>query len=375
MAEKGRSSFRHRRRSTGTSSSPAAPTAKGRRGRAVSTATSGVGMRGRARCSGRFTPCRGRGSQAARRGRKARTRIAPAPMPGGSSPSTSSAGSCSCRSAARPPISTAPIVTGTTSTATRSSRWMRATGKLKWYQQLVHHDLWDYDPAAPPTLIEMRRGGQVIPGVAQTTKMGMLFMFNRVTGEPLFGMEELPVPQTVVPGRVHGENAAVHDQAAAAGAVEVRSREGLLHADARARRLLQGRLGEARDVRRRPVRADAAERQRRDVPQHARRRRLRRRVVQPAARPGLRQRVEPRHGRAHGAQEGSGHRRNDVREELAARRRVRPVLESRTTASRVRPLRSESSSRSTSIPATSPGGSRSASSRSWKRKGSGTPGR
>jgi glucose dehydrogenase len=75
-----------------------------------------------------------------------------------------------------------------------------ATGKLKWYQQLVHHDLWDYDPAAPPALIEVRRGGQVIPGVAQTTKMGMLFMFNRVTGEPLFGMEELPVPQTVVPG-------------------------------------------------------------------------------------------------------------------------------------------------------------------------------
>jgi glucose dehydrogenase len=75
-----------------------------------------------------------------------------------------------------------------------------ATGKLKWYQQLVHHDLWDYDPAAPPTLVEARRGGQVIPAVAQTTKMGMLFMFNRVTGEPLFGMEELPVPQTVVPG-------------------------------------------------------------------------------------------------------------------------------------------------------------------------------
>ena len=75
-----------------------------------------------------------------------------------------------------------------------------ATGQVKWHQQLVHHDLWDYDPAAPPALIEVRRGGQVIPGVAQTTKMGMLFMFNRVTGEPLFGMEELPVPQTVVPG-------------------------------------------------------------------------------------------------------------------------------------------------------------------------------
>ena len=74
------------------------------------------------------------------------------------------------------------------------------TGKLKWYQQLVHHDLWDYDPAAPPALINARRGGRVIPAVAQITKMGLLFIFDRVSGEPVFGMEEMPVPQTDVPG-------------------------------------------------------------------------------------------------------------------------------------------------------------------------------
>lgn len=74
------------------------------------------------------------------------------------------------------------------------------TGKIKWYQQLVHHDLWDYDPAAPPTLIDVRRGGQTIPSVAQITKMGLLFIFNRVTGEPIFGIDERPVPQTNVPG-------------------------------------------------------------------------------------------------------------------------------------------------------------------------------
>jgi quinoprotein glucose dehydrogenase len=74
------------------------------------------------------------------------------------------------------------------------------TGKLKWHQQLVHHDLWDYDPAAPPTFIDVRRGGRVIPGVAQITKMGLLFIFDRATGEPIFGMEERPVPQTDVPG-------------------------------------------------------------------------------------------------------------------------------------------------------------------------------
>ena len=74
------------------------------------------------------------------------------------------------------------------------------TGKLRWYQQLVHHDLWDYDPAAPPTFIDVRRGGRVIPAVAQITKMGLLFIFDRVTGDPVFGLEERPVPQTDVPG-------------------------------------------------------------------------------------------------------------------------------------------------------------------------------
>ncbi len=71
-----------------------------------------------------------------------------------------------------------------------------ATGKLKWYQQLVHHDLWDFDPAAQPILFEAGR----TPAVAQITKMGLLFAFNRVTGRPLYGIEERPVPQTTVPG-------------------------------------------------------------------------------------------------------------------------------------------------------------------------------
>jgi glucose dehydrogenase len=76
------------------------------------------------------------------------------------------------------------------------------TGEKKWHRQLVHHDIWDYDAAAPPALFEIRRGGTVIPAVAQITKMGLLFVFNRVTGEPVYGVEERPVPQTVVPGEV-----------------------------------------------------------------------------------------------------------------------------------------------------------------------------
>ncbi|MCC6368505.1 MAG: PQQ-binding-like beta-propeller repeat protein [Bryobacterales bacterium] len=76
------------------------------------------------------------------------------------------------------------------------------TGAKKWHQQLVHHDIWDYDLAAPPALFDIRRGGRVIPAVAQTTKMGLLFVFDRVTGEPVYGMEERKVPQTSIPGEV-----------------------------------------------------------------------------------------------------------------------------------------------------------------------------
>jgi quinoprotein glucose dehydrogenase len=75
-----------------------------------------------------------------------------------------------------------------------------ATGKLKWHQQLVHHDIWDYDLAAAPALFEVNRNGKKIPAVAQISKMGLLFVFDRVTGEPIFGIEERPVPQSVVPG-------------------------------------------------------------------------------------------------------------------------------------------------------------------------------
>ncbi len=75
-----------------------------------------------------------------------------------------------------------------------------ATGKLKWHQQLVHHDLWDFDPAAAPILFETRIEGRTVPAVAQITKMGLLFVFDRVTGKPLYGMEERPVPQSAVPG-------------------------------------------------------------------------------------------------------------------------------------------------------------------------------
>lgn len=68
------------------------------------------------------------------------------------------------------------------------------TGKLKWYFQAVHHDVWDYDLAAPPVLFDVTREGKKIPAVGQLTKMGLLYILDRVTGKPIFGVEERPVP-------------------------------------------------------------------------------------------------------------------------------------------------------------------------------------
>jgi len=74
------------------------------------------------------------------------------------------------------------------------------TGRLKWYQQLVHHDLWDFDLPAAPALFDVKRNGRTIPAVGVITKMSTLFIFNRETGEPIYGMEERPVPASDVPG-------------------------------------------------------------------------------------------------------------------------------------------------------------------------------
>jgi len=77
-----------------------------------------------------------------------------------------------------------------------------ATGDVVWARQLVHHDVWDYDMPAQPVLIDLQRDGKSIPALVQATKMGMLFVLDRQTGEPLFGIEERTVPQNGVPGEV-----------------------------------------------------------------------------------------------------------------------------------------------------------------------------
>ena len=75
-----------------------------------------------------------------------------------------------------------------------------ATGKLLWYFQAVHHDIWDYDTETPPTLVDVHRDGKTIPAVAIVNKTGLLFILDRVTGKPLYPVVEKPVPPSDVPG-------------------------------------------------------------------------------------------------------------------------------------------------------------------------------
>jgi quinoprotein glucose dehydrogenase len=74
------------------------------------------------------------------------------------------------------------------------------SGKRIWHFQIVHHGLWDYDLPAAPNLIDVRVNGTPVKAVAQVTKQGYVYVFDRVTGRPIWPIEERPVPQSTVPG-------------------------------------------------------------------------------------------------------------------------------------------------------------------------------
>ena len=76
------------------------------------------------------------------------------------------------------------------------------TGKMLWHFQTVHHDLWDYDVATPPLLFDIQQNGKSIPAIAIGSKTGNLFVLDRETGKPIFGVEERPVPKSDVPGEI-----------------------------------------------------------------------------------------------------------------------------------------------------------------------------
>jgi len=89
----------------------------------------------------------------------------------------------------------APIPLGTSVTALEI-----ATGKVLWSRQLVHHDLWDFDTNAAPTLVDITKDGKTIPALVQTSKQGFLYVLDRTTGEPIYPIEERAVPKSTVPG-------------------------------------------------------------------------------------------------------------------------------------------------------------------------------
>ena len=77
------------------------------------------------------------------------------------------------------------------------------TGKMKWYFQTVHHDIWDYDLEPAPMLVDVTRSGKKIPAIVVASKTGLVFILDRATGKPLYDVEERLIPQSDVPGEHH----------------------------------------------------------------------------------------------------------------------------------------------------------------------------
>jgi quinoprotein glucose dehydrogenase len=77
-----------------------------------------------------------------------------------------------------------------------------ATGKLKWFFQMTHKDLWDWDQPTPPVLVDFTANGETVPAIALTGKQSLLFVFNRLTGEPLHEVEERPTPRSDDPAEL-----------------------------------------------------------------------------------------------------------------------------------------------------------------------------
>ena len=95
---------------------------------------------------------------------------------------------------------TADIGRATTSTRTRCLRSTRRRVSRAWHFQLTHHDIWDFDPPTAPILADITADGRPVKAVIQLTKQGFVFVLDRVTGKPVWPIEERPVPKSDVPG-------------------------------------------------------------------------------------------------------------------------------------------------------------------------------
>jgi len=89
------------------------------------------------------------------------------------------------------------------------------TGKVKWYYQLIHHEIWDYDIASAPLLMDITVNGKPIKAVAEPTKQGFLFVLDRVTGKPVWPIPEKPVPRGKVPGEWYAPTQSIPSKPAA----------------------------------------------------------------------------------------------------------------------------------------------------------------
>ncbi len=174
------------------------------------------------------------------------------------------------------------------------------TGKLVWFQQLVHHDIWDWDLPAAPTLIEVTKNGRRIPAVAQMTKMSTLFIFDRRNGEPVFGMEERQVPQTDLPGEETSPTQPFPLRPAPLSRTTFDPATDLYVLTPEHAKYLPGPLGRQQDVHARDVHAADGRSNDGDVSEHARRRQLERPLARSRARPVVHEHHEPRPGRPHG---------------------------------------------------------------------------
>ena len=90
---------------------------------------------------------------------------------------------------------TAPMPLSTSVTALNPD-----TGKVVWSYQIVHHDIWDYDTNSAPVLFDLQQDGKTVPALIQSSKLGFLYVLNRLTGQPIFPIEEKPVPKSDVEG-------------------------------------------------------------------------------------------------------------------------------------------------------------------------------
>ena len=130
-----------------------------------------------------------------------------------------------------------------------------ATGELAWYFQNIHRELWDYNLPPSPGLMDIERDGEVIPALAQVGKSGWMFILNRVTGEPVHGVEERPVPVGDVPGEQYSPTPAVPARAApgVAGQHRPRRHRHRRRHHPRARRRLPRAVGHRRLLQRRTL--------------------------------------------------------------------------------------------------------------------------